>query len=194
MPDALGNTNVVLVWGWMRWSSQALGTRTLLGFGHGCAGHRMLLEQERYYGLGMGALVIGCSWNTNIFMVWARMLWSSDALGTRTLLYVYIYTYMFIGFGHGYTGDRTSWEQAGYCGLGMDALVIGCPSVLSGEGGKPRKKTQKRAEIAKRSEHTPLTSKAKVLFRRSPVQSMYFGISQEFLGQLQEGSYHVRTL
>ena len=33
--------------------------------------HRMLLEHERYYGLGMDALVTVCSWNTNVLMVWA---------------------------------------------------------------------------------------------------------------------------
>ena len=30
-------------------------------FGHGCSGERMLLEHERYYGLGMDALVSVCS-------------------------------------------------------------------------------------------------------------------------------------
>ena len=52
--------------------------------GHGCSGYRMLLEYERYYGLGMHALVrmllehgryhglgmdalaIVCSWNTYV--------------------------------------------------------------------------------------------------------------------------------
>ena len=63
----------VMVWAWMLWSSYALGTRTLLWLGHGCSGHRMLLEHERYYGLGMDALVILCSWNTNVsFMVSAQ--------------------------------------------------------------------------------------------------------------------------
>ena len=51
----------------------------------------MLLEQERDYGLGMDALVSACSWNTNGIMVWAWMLWSPYALGTRTELW----------FGHG---------------------------------------------------------------------------------------------
>ena len=40
--------------------SHALGTRTLSRFGHGCSGcsvDRMLLEHERYYGLGMDAAV-----------------------------------------------------------------------------------------------------------------------------------------
>ena len=30
----------------------------------------MLLEHERYYGLGMDALRPVCSWNTNVIMVW----------------------------------------------------------------------------------------------------------------------------
>ena len=72
-----GNTNEIMVWAWILWSSHALGTRTRLWFGHGCSGHRMLWEHERDYGLGMDALVIVCSGNTNEIMVWARMLWSS---------------------------------------------------------------------------------------------------------------------
>ena len=50
---------------------------------HGCSGHRMLLEHERNYGLGMDALVTVCSWNTKGIMVWAWMLLSPYALGTR---------------------------------------------------------------------------------------------------------------
>ena len=46
-----------------------LGTRTLLWFRHGCSGHRILLEHERDYGLGMDALVIVCTWSTNVIMV-----------------------------------------------------------------------------------------------------------------------------
>ena len=38
-------------------------------FRHGCFGQRMLSEQERYYGLGMDALVSVCSRNTNVIMV-----------------------------------------------------------------------------------------------------------------------------
>ena len=71
-----------MVWAWMLWSAYALGTRTLSWFGHGCYGHRVLLEHERYHALGMVALVTVCSWNTNVIMVWAWMLWSSYALGT----------------------------------------------------------------------------------------------------------------
>ena len=36
---------------------------------------RMYLEHERYHVLGMVALVTVCSWNTNIIMVWAWLLW-----------------------------------------------------------------------------------------------------------------------
>ena len=109
-----GNTNEIMVWAWMLWSSYALGTRTRLWFGHGCSGHRMLWEHERDYGLGMDALVIVCSGNTNEIMVWAWMLWSSYALGTRTRLW----------FGHGCSGHRRLWEHEQDYGLGMDALVI----------------------------------------------------------------------
>ena len=90
------NTDIIMDWAWMLWSSYALGTQTLLWIGHGCSGHRMLLEHRHYYGLGMDALVIVCSWNTNIIMVWAWMLWSSYALGTRILLW----------FGHGCSGHH----------------------------------------------------------------------------------------
>ena len=70
---------------------------------HGCSGHCMLLEHDRTYDLGMDALVtllehernyyLGmdalltvCSWNTNRILIWAWMLWSPYALGTRTEL------------------------------------------------------------------------------------------------------------
>ena len=55
------NTNGIMVWAWMLWSPYALEARTLLWFGHGCSGERMLSNHERYYGLGMDALVSGCS-------------------------------------------------------------------------------------------------------------------------------------
>ena len=35
----------------------------------------MLLEHERYYGLGMDVLVTECFWNTNVPVVWAWMPW-----------------------------------------------------------------------------------------------------------------------
>ena len=81
------NTNGIMVSAWMLWSSYALGTRTELWFGRGCSGHRMLWEHERDYGLGMDALVSVCSGNTNGIMVWAWMLLSTSALGTRTALW-----------------------------------------------------------------------------------------------------------
>ena len=66
-----------MVWAWMHYLSYALGTQTLLWFGHGCACHCMLQEHERSYGLGMDALVIVCSRNTNVLMVWA---WMRDSM------------------------------------------------------------------------------------------------------------------
>ena len=68
------NTIVIMMWAWMLQSPHALGPRTLLWFGHGCSSHRMLWEHERYYGLGMDALVTVCSGNTNVILVWAWML------------------------------------------------------------------------------------------------------------------------
>ena len=110
------NTNAIMVWAWMLWSAYALGTRTLLWFGHGCFGQRMLSEHERYYGLGMDALVSVCSRNTKVIMVWAWMLWSPYALETRTEL----------RFGHGCSGQRMLSEYERYYGLRMDALVSVC--------------------------------------------------------------------
>ena len=122
------NTNVIMVWAWMHYLSYALGTRTRLWFGHGCACYRMLSEHERYcgmlaehersYGLGMDALVIVCSRNTNVIMVWAWLHYLSYtllsyALGTRILLW----------FGH---RDSMLSEHERYIGVGMDALVIVC--------------------------------------------------------------------
>ena len=82
----------------------ALGTRTLWWFTHGCSGYRMHSEHESYYGfgmdavfigcsgnanvimvLGMDALVIRCTGNTNVIVVYAWMLWVSDAFGTPVL-------------------------------------------------------------------------------------------------------------
>ena len=48
------NKNGITAWAWMG-----------LLFGNGCSGHRMLVEHERDYGLGMDGLI-----------VWACMLWS----------------------------------------------------------------------------------------------------------------------
>ena len=93
----------------------------VLWFGHGCSGERMLLEHERNYGLGMDALVIGCSRITNVIVVWAWMLWSPYALGTRTELW----------FGHGCSGEWMLLEHERNYGLGMDALVSGCSRITN---------------------------------------------------------------
>ena len=92
------------------------GTVNVILFEHGCFGQRMLPEQERYSGLSMDALVSVCSRDTNVIMVWAWMLSSAHALGTRTLLW----------FGHGCFGQRMLWEHERYYGLGMAALVSVC--------------------------------------------------------------------
>ena len=55
------NTNVTMIWAWMLWLAYALETRTLLCFGPGCSGYRMLSKHEGYDGLRMDALVIECS-------------------------------------------------------------------------------------------------------------------------------------
>ena len=63
----------------MQWSPCARGPETSLWFGHGCTGHRVLVDQKRHYGLGMDALVTVCSWTTNVFLVRAWMHWSPPA-------------------------------------------------------------------------------------------------------------------
>ena len=72
--------------------------------------HRMLLEHDCYYGLGMDALVTILvtvfSWNTNRIMVWAWMLLEHDR---------------YYGLGM----DALASYALGI-GLGMDALVTGC--------------------------------------------------------------------
>ena len=123
------STNGIMVWAWMLWSLYGLGTRTELWVGHGFSGKRMHLEHERNYGLGMDALVIDCSWNTNGIMVWAWMLWSPYALGTRTELWFghgCSGHRMLLWFGHACSGHRMLVERERNYGLGMDALVIDC--------------------------------------------------------------------
>ena len=80
------NTNGIMLWAWMIWSSHARGTRTEVCFGRGCSGHGMHLEHERNHALGMDAAVSVCNCNANGIMLWAWMVWSSHALGTRTEL------------------------------------------------------------------------------------------------------------
>ena len=73
-------------------------------------------------GLGMDALVSVCSWNTSGIMIWAWMLWSAYALGTRTELW----------FGHGCSGQRMLLEHERNYALGLDALVSVCSWNTSG--------------------------------------------------------------
>ena len=112
----------------------------------------MLLEHERFCGFGICALVTVCSRNTNVLMVWAWVLWSAYALGTRTLFYdmnatvtacswntnaVVVWAWMLqrpYGLGtrtllwirHGRYSDRMLLEHKRYYGLGMDATVTVC--------------------------------------------------------------------
>ena len=110
------NTNVIMLWAWAHRQPYALGTRTLSWFGHGRIGNPVLLEHERYHGLGMGASPTVCSRNTNVIMVWAWPHWQPCALGTRTLSC----------FGHGRIANRMLSEHERYHGLGMAALATLC--------------------------------------------------------------------
>ena len=110
------NTNVIMVWAWPHREPYALGTGTLSWFGHGRIGNPVLLEHERYHGLGMDALATVCSWNTNVIMVWAWAHRQPYALGTRTLSW----------FGHGRIGNPVLSEHERYHGLGMGASPTVC--------------------------------------------------------------------
>ena len=127
------STNGIMVWAWMLWSAYALGTRAELWFGHGCSGQRMLLEHGRNHGFGMDALVSVCSWNTDGIVIWAWMLWSAYALGTRTELWFEngctayaLGTWTELWFGHGCYGQRMRLEHERNHWFGMDALVSVC--------------------------------------------------------------------
>ena len=65
------------------YSPNSLNTNGIM-VGHGCSSHRILLEHERNYGLGMDALVPAFSWNINGIMVWAWMLtvfsWNTNGI------------------------------------------------------------------------------------------------------------------
>ena len=80
------------------------------------AGHRMLLERERNYGFGMDAPVAVCFWNASGFTLWAWMLWSRYAPGTRTELC----------FGHRCSGHCVLLEHEWNYALGMKARVTVC--------------------------------------------------------------------
>ena len=87
-------------WVWLASLDRALGTQDLI-----CC------HTASDYGLGMDALVIGCTRNTNVIMVWAWRLWLPYALGTRTLLW----------FEHGCSGYRTHSQHERYYGLGISS-------------------------------------------------------------------------
>ena len=58
----------------MDYACEVCGVAADFGLGMDALVHRMLLEHERYSGLGMDALVTVRSWNTNVIMVWALVL------------------------------------------------------------------------------------------------------------------------
>ena len=86
----------------------------LLWFGHACSRNRMLWEHERYYRLGMHALVTLCSRNMNAIVVWVWMLCQPYALEHDRYN------------GLGTDGERMLSEHERHYGLGMDALVSVC--------------------------------------------------------------------
>ena len=57
--------NGIRSWAWMLGRPYALGTRTELGFGHGCSADRPHSKPERNHELGMDARATVCSWDTN---------------------------------------------------------------------------------------------------------------------------------
>ena len=73
----------------------------------------MLLEHERYYGLGMDALVTVCSRNTSV-----RMQWQNSMLSKHERCY---------GMGmDALVCNHMLSEHERYYGLGMDAAVTVC--------------------------------------------------------------------
>ena len=134
------NTCGILVWAWMLWPPFALGTQAELWLGRGCPGHRMLLEHERNYGLGMDTLVTVCSWNTSGGTIWAWMLYShcmllehvrNCGLGMDALVTVCSWNAE-LWLGHGCSGHRMLLEHVRNYGLGKDALVTVCSWNTSG--------------------------------------------------------------
>ena len=81
------------VTGTMLWSPYALGTS--------CAFRIDVLATLCFSNVGIDALVTLCSRNKSAIMLWAWMLWSQNALGTRTESC----------FGHGCSGDCTLWQH-----------------------------------------------------------------------------------
>ena len=125
------NMNIVVVWAWMLWSSDAIEhershglgmdalaigcTRTyaFLWFGHGCSGHRMRSNMN---------VIMVRAWmlwpsdasNIKVLMVWAWMLWPSDASNIRVIM---VWSWML------WSSDAIKHER--YYGSGMDAWVLG---------------------------------------------------------------------
>ena len=92
--------NFLMVSAWMLWLSDALETRTLFCFWHGCCGYIVCSWNTSVHLLWAWMLlvvVLVCSWNTSVIMLWAWMLLSSSPL-----------------------------EHELSYGFGMDALVLGC--------------------------------------------------------------------
>ena len=92
----------------------------------------------------MDVVVIVCSRNTNVTMVWAWMLWWPSALVTRTLVWLQhgccgdraLYENE-LDYGCGCSDDRIPSEHERYDGCGMDALVTvwsGNTNLLDGLG------------------------------------------------------------
>ena len=143
--------NGIVVWAWMQWSPYAFGTKTELRFGHGCNGHRMLLEHKRNYGLGMDAMVTVCSWNTNGIIVWAWMLWSLYAHGFRTLVW----------FGYGCAFDRMH-----------DIMVRTFPNPISTHA--QHLFTGIQSGCLEHSEHPQMTSKPSNPLKSSKTHRFFF--------------------
>ena len=78
-------------------------------FGLGCAGSRVRLEHQCYYGLGMDALLTVCTWNTNVMMVLATECSENVA----------------VCWGLGCGDNQMQIEQGYYHGVGMDAPITG---------------------------------------------------------------------
>ena len=96
-------------------SLPARSSRTLIWFGHGCAGNRRLSNRERYYGLGMDALVTGGS---------------RIATGNRRLSKHEHYNGLGMDALVSVVCSRNISKHKRYYGLGMDVLVTACSSFI----------------------------------------------------------------
>ena len=135
-----------IVWSWMHWSPYALGTRTLLRFGHGCTrmlseheclwfghrctGNRMLSKHVRSRKTNALWFGHGCIGHGMLSKHQRDKGWSMAALVTACLAWPWtrwspyaLGTRTLLWCGHGCTGNRMLSKHACYYGLGMDALV-----------------------------------------------------------------------